>query len=51
MVNLTIDGRAVQAKKGSTILDVARENGIFIPTSVTIRPCTPSAPAASAWWK
>jgi formate dehydrogenase alpha subunit len=32
MVNLTIDGRAVQAKKGSTILDAARENGIFIPT-------------------
>jgi formate dehydrogenase alpha subunit len=32
MVNLTIDGRAVQAKKGSTILEVARENGIFIPT-------------------
>ena len=32
MVNLTIDGRAVQAKKGSTILDVARQNGIFIPT-------------------
>ena len=32
MVNLTIDGRAVQAKKGSTILDVARENGIYIPT-------------------
>ena len=32
MVNLTIDGRAIQAKKGSTILDVARENGIFIPT-------------------
>ena len=31
MVNLTIDGRAVQAKKGSTILEVARENGIFIP--------------------
>ncbi len=32
MVNLTIDGRAVQAKKGATILDVARENGIYIPT-------------------
>jgi predicted molibdopterin-dependent oxidoreductase YjgC len=32
MVNLTIDGRAVQAKKGSTILDVAREIGIYIPT-------------------
>lgn len=32
MVKLTIDGRAVQAKKGSTILEVAREHGIFIPT-------------------
>ncbi len=32
MVNLTIDGQAVQAKKGSTILDVAREIGIYIPT-------------------
>jgi len=31
MVNLTIDGRAIQAKKGSTILEVAKENGIFIP--------------------
>jgi predicted molibdopterin-dependent oxidoreductase YjgC len=31
MVNLTIDGRALQAKKGSTILDVAKANGIFIP--------------------
>jgi predicted molibdopterin-dependent oxidoreductase YjgC len=32
MVNLTINGRALQGKKGSTILDVAREHGIFIPT-------------------
>jgi formate dehydrogenase alpha subunit len=32
MVNLTIDGRALQAKKGSTILDAAREHGIYIPT-------------------
>ena len=31
MVNLTIDGRAIQAKKGSTILEVAKANGIFIP--------------------
>lgn len=31
MVNLTIDGRAIQAKKGSTILEVAKENGIYIP--------------------
>ena len=32
MVNLTIDGRALTAAKGKTILEVARENGIFIPT-------------------
>ncbi len=31
MVNLTIDGRAIQAEPGKTILEVARENGIFIP--------------------
>ena len=31
MVNLTIDGQAIQAKPGSTILEVAKENGIFIP--------------------
>ncbi len=31
MVNLTIDGRAIQAETGKTILEVARENGIFIP--------------------
>ena len=31
MVNLTIDGRAFQAKKGSTILEAAKEHGIFIP--------------------
>ena len=29
---LTIDGREVQAVPGQTILDVARENHIFIPT-------------------
>jgi predicted molibdopterin-dependent oxidoreductase YjgC len=32
MVNLTIDGKAIQAEKGRTILDVAREHGIYIPT-------------------
>ena len=31
MVNLTIDGRAIQAPKGKTILEVADDNGIFIP--------------------
>jgi predicted molibdopterin-dependent oxidoreductase YjgC len=31
MVNLTIDGRAIQAEPGKTVLEVAKENGIFIP--------------------
>ena len=31
MVNLTIDGRAIQAPKGKTVLEVADANGIFIP--------------------
>ena len=32
MVNLTIDGQKVTAPEGLTILEVARENGIHIPT-------------------
>jgi NADH dehydrogenase/NADH:ubiquinone oxidoreductase subunit G len=32
MVNLTIDNRKIQAEEGQTILDVARKNGITIPT-------------------
>ncbi len=32
MVTLTIDGREVQAKEGTTILEAARENNIYIPT-------------------
>ncbi len=32
MVNLKIDGRDVQAKEGTTILNAAKENGIEIPT-------------------
>ncbi|NLN60163.1 MAG: 2Fe-2S iron-sulfur cluster binding domain-containing protein [Deltaproteobacteria bacterium] len=32
MVNLVIDGKNIQAKKGTTLLAVARENGIDIPT-------------------
>jgi len=31
-VNLTIDGKIVKAKEGQTILEVANENGIRIPT-------------------
>src|SRR5512136_2808512 len=32
MVNITIDGMAFQAKKDATILEVAREGGVEIPT-------------------
>ena len=32
MVNLTIDGKEIQAEEGKVILDVARENGIDIPS-------------------
>ncbi|MFP3867238.1 MAG: molybdopterin-dependent oxidoreductase [Desulfobacteraceae bacterium] len=31
MINLTIDGNALQVKKGKTILEAALENGIHIP--------------------
>jgi len=32
MVNLTIDNKKIEAEAGKTILEVARENGIVIPT-------------------
>ena len=31
-VNVTIDGKEISAKPGQTILECARDNGIFIPT-------------------
>jgi predicted molibdopterin-dependent oxidoreductase YjgC len=31
-ITLTIDGKEIQATPGQTILEVARENGIYIPT-------------------
>ena len=32
MISLTIDGKKVYAKPGSTILEAAQEKGIYIPT-------------------
>ena len=32
MINLTINGKAVQANEGATILEAARSAGIYIPT-------------------
>ena len=32
MLNLTINGKAIQVEEGTTILQAARDNGIYIPT-------------------
>jgi len=32
LINLTIDGKAIQAEKGKNLIDVAKENSIYIPT-------------------
>jgi len=32
MITIDIDGRELKAKKGQTVLEVARESGIYIPT-------------------
>jgi [NiFe] hydrogenase diaphorase moiety small subunit len=32
MVNITIDGKNIQAQEGRNLIQVARENGIFIPS-------------------
>ena len=32
MVNLTIDGKQIQAPAGSSVLEAARNAGIYIPT-------------------
>ena len=43
MINFKIDGKSVEAKKGETILNVARKNDIYIPTMCYISKTTPCA--------
>ena len=43
MINFKIDGIQVEAKKGETILNIARQNGIYIPTMCYISKTTPCA--------
>ncbi|WP_345985216.1 2Fe-2S iron-sulfur cluster-binding protein [Sulfurimonas sp. HSL-1656] len=43
MINFTIDGRKVSAKKGETILKVARREGIYIPTMCYLEKTNPAA--------
>jgi NADH-quinone oxidoreductase subunit G len=42
-INFTIDGKAVVANKGETILEVARKNDIYIPTMCYISKTSPCA--------
>ncbi len=42
-INFTIDGKAVSAQKGETILQVARRNDIYIPTMCYISKTSPCA--------
>ena len=43
IINFTIDGQNVEAKKGETILQAARKNDIYIPTMCYISKTTPCA--------
>ena len=43
IINFKIDGQDVQAKRGETILQAARKNGIYIPTMCYISKTSPCA--------
>jgi bidirectional [NiFe] hydrogenase diaphorase subunit len=43
MVNLTIDNKKIEAEAGQTILEVARENGVVIPTLCSHESIEPSS--------
>ena len=48
MVKLTINGKNVEVKEGTTILDAASQAGIRIPTLCFLKDIK-SAPAVSVW--
>ena len=41
-VTITINNRTITCQEGETIVDVARENGIFIPTICYLGGCSPT---------
>ena len=43
MINLKINGKAIAANEGSTILESARANGIHIPTLCHLADCAPDS--------
>jgi [NiFe] hydrogenase diaphorase moiety small subunit len=42
-INLTIDGKTIQTEEGKNLVDVAKENGIYIPTLCYFRELNPLA--------
>lgn len=42
MVNIVIDGKKINVKEGATVLQVARENGVYIPTLCSHESLEPS---------
>ena len=42
-INLSIDGKPIVAEKGKNLIDVAKENGIYIPTLCYFREINPLA--------
>ena len=42
MINLTIDGKAISAVDGESILNVARANNVFVPAVCYITRCSPT---------
>lgn len=50
-VTVTIDGRTIQAPQGSTILEVARREGIHVPTLCYTHLLPPWKTAGCAWWR
>ncbi len=42
LVNIKIDGREIQAQEGKNLVDVAKENGYYIPTLCYFREISPS---------
>ena len=42
LINLTIDGKKIQAEKGKNLVDVAKDNGVEIPTLCYFKSINPT---------
>ncbi len=59
MIKLTIDGKGITARPDQTIFEVAKENGVYIPTLCyhaklslikSCRICLVDVEGADMWW-